>query len=88
MAFRRLGGDAALRERLGKAAREKAAAAREGVVAGAEILQELPAAQIPGHERSELVQGAKDILRHLGIAPVASSRGSSPNASKRSFGSN
>ena len=53
------------------------AAATEGVTVGTEILQDLPAARLPGMERSALVTTAASILRHVGVAPIVSSRGSS-----------
>lgn len=53
------------------------AARSEGVRMKAEILQDLPAARLPGSETSPLVRGAASILRHVGVAPRASPRGSS-----------
>ena len=54
----------------------KAAADREGVTLAMDTLQDLPAAALPGHEKSPLVVGAIDILTWLDVQPTAAQRGS------------
>jgi tripeptide aminopeptidase len=53
------------------------AASSEGAGVRAETLQDLKAARLPGIERSPLVTRATAILRHVGVAPLVSPRGSS-----------
>ena len=55
----------------------QAAADREGVKLEVDVLQSLPAVQLPGHARSPLVLGATDILGWLDLPASVLPRGSS-----------